>query len=69
MLLKKRVSPGTLLRLGMLFLILFSLTQRWLDLRPLMGEDWADGTRGMLLGLSVGFNLWSVVKRRADRHC
>ena len=65
MLLKQRaVSATTLLRVGMVCLLLFALTDRLIDLRPLLGEGWADGTRGMLLGLSGGFNLLSVIKKR-----
>lgn len=62
--LRNRLSPSVLLRLGMLFLILFSITDRPLHLQALLGENWADGTRGMLMGLSVGFNLLSIAKRR-----
>jgi len=64
MLLKRDVSSKTLMRAGMVFLILFAITQRPLHLQALVGENWADGIRGCLLGLSGGLNMLSIVKRR-----
>jgi len=68
-LLKKNVSPATLMRLGMLFLILFALTQRPLHLQTLVGEGWSDAVRGCLIALSGGFNILSVMKRRQISSC
>jgi len=57
---KERMNDHTtVLRLGMTSLIVFSLlhfvrpaSDSWVDL--------VDGVRGLFLGLSIGFNLWSV---------
>jgi tetrahydromethanopterin S-methyltransferase subunit G len=52
----------TLCRLGMTFLILAFLWQRF---GTGLGEDLGDGLMGLLFGLSIGFNLWAVsVKSR-----
>lgn len=64
MVLRKNVSATTLLRLGMLFLILFSIAQRPLQLQTLVGEQWSDGIRGFLFALAGGFCLLSIVKKR-----
>lgn len=67
--LKMDLSPSTLLRLGMLFLILFAITQRPWALQAFVGEHWADGIRGFLIALSGGFNILSIVKRRQQLSC
>jgi hypothetical protein len=62
--LKWNPSPSTLLRLGMLFLILFAISMRPLQLQAYVGEQWSDGIRGFLIALSGGFNILSIIKRR-----
>jgi hypothetical protein len=64
MALKRNLSPSTLMRCGMFFLILFALAQRSLGLQMAVGDAWADGIRGFLMSMSGGLNLLSVVKRR-----
>lgn len=64
MLLKKDVASSTLMRFGMVFLILFAITQRPVPLQSFVGEAWADGIRGLLISLSGGLNILSIVKRR-----
>lgn len=53
---------------GMLFLVLGNLSIRYLHPMPHFGEGLVDGTRGMLMGVAIGLNLWAVrVKSRAAR--
>src|SRR5262245_11848249 len=64
---KERMNDRTtIMRLGMSCLIVFSLL---LFLHPTTDRsfDVLDGVRGLFLGLSIGFNLWSVRLTRARR--
>jgi hypothetical protein len=53
-------NPKTTLCLGMICLSLALISLRLTHFRAVVGEGWADGLRGMLFGMSIGFNLWSV---------
>lgn len=54
----------TLCRVGMSFLILALLSLRFLG-----NTDLADGAKGLLMGLSIGFNLWSVSVKTRQKSC
>ena len=58
-------KPSTLLRLGMAFLIVALVGQRFVHPTPGFGEDAIDALRGLCFGLSFGFNIWFV--RRSSR--
>ena len=67
MLIQNSLKSKRLMQLGMLSFILFALLgTRFLHAQELLGEDLFDGARGMFMGLSVGFNLMSVVKRKRE---
>ena len=53
-------DPKIVLRLGMLCLLLFSLANWFLHPVTDFWQGWADGARGALLGLAIGFCLWSA---------
>lgn len=58
----------TLMFLGMTSLVLANLSLRFLHPMPHFGESLVDGTSGLFMGLSIGFNLWAVsVKTRGSR--
>jgi len=62
MILRNRMHDRkTVIRLGMLCLLLFSLVS-WFGRYPTTDfwQGFIDGARGVLLGLSAGFNLWAV---------
>ena len=64
---RERMNDGsTVMRLGMSCLLVFSLLH---FVRPATGSwvDLFDGVRGLFLGLSIGFNLWSVRLTRGRR--
>ena len=48
------------MRVGMLFLLLASLSRRFLHPNAVMGEDLTDGVTGLFYGLAIGLLLWSV---------
>ncbi|HUR80690.1 MAG TPA: hypothetical protein VM733_07980 [Thermoanaerobaculia bacterium] len=58
------LTPSTLLRIGMVTLILFALTRWPVDLQTVIGENAVDGLRGFLIAVSGGFNILSIVRRR-----
>jgi hypothetical protein len=53
-------NPKTTMFVGMVFLSLALVSIRLTHLSAVVGEGWADGLRGMLFGMSIGFNLWTV---------
>lgn len=50
----------TMLRIGMICLLLFFMWPRFFPFAANLGPDLIDGVRGFLLGVSVGVNLWAV---------
>ena len=71
-------NPRTLIRVGMACLAIALIWPRFLHLTFNFGPDLIDGVRGLLLGLSIGLNLWAVWlmghQRRSDEsrsnsHC
>ena len=66
--LKERMhDSSTVMRLGMVCLIVFASLNYFVRPTTELGTDWADAVRGLFLGLSVGFNLWSVRLNRGGR--
>ena len=60
-------DPSTVMRIGMVCLIVFASLNFFLRPTTEIGMDWADAVRGLFLGLSVGFNLWAVRLNRGGR--
>lgn len=53
-------DPGTLMRIGMVCLLLALVWPRFLPVTGGLGGGAIDGARGVLLGLAIGLNLWAV---------
>jgi hypothetical protein len=66
---KKWKNPKTTIFLGMVFLSLALISLRLTHFSEIVGEGWADGLRGVLFGMSIGFNLWSVKLAKQQRSC
>jgi hypothetical protein len=62
-------DPKALMSIGMMFLVLALIWPRFLHLGANLGPDWIDGVRGMLFGVSIGMNLWSVRLAARQRRC
>jgi hypothetical protein len=60
-------NAKTTMFLGMVFLSLALISLRLTHFSAIVGEGWADGLRGMLFGMSIGFNLWSVKLAKRER--
>ena len=61
MILKKRArDPKPIMMMGMAFLVAWNLWPRYVSVTGGLGPDAVDGARGVLLGLSIGLNLWAV---------
>lgn len=60
---KKLKQPGVQIRIGLLFLIVASLS-KWL-LRPgaELSDAWTDGVTGLLYGVSIGFMLVGIWRK------
>ena len=56
----------TVIRIGMACLAIAMIWPRFVHATFNLGPDVIDATRGLLLGLAIGFNLWAV--RLASRH-
>jgi hypothetical protein len=64
-------NPKTLIRLGFVFVILSGLSRWFLPPMPGFSENLVDGTRGLLLGLAIGFLLfgtWRNGRGRSDQN-
>jgi len=69
MILRKRSGDrGTLMSVGMLALLLASLSHWYLHPATPLGRRMADGSFGLLVGLSIGFNLLSLRRGRGSRN-
>jgi hypothetical protein len=60
-------NAKTTMCLGMVFLSLALISLRLTHFSAVVGEGWADGLRGVLFGMSVGFNLWSLKLAKRER--
>jgi hypothetical protein len=59
-------NPRTMMRIGMVFLVLALLWPRFIPVTANLGPDAIDGLRGLLFGLAIGSNLLSLgLQRRA----
>lgn len=58
-------NPGTMMRIGLVCLILAGLSRWFLHPTPVLGQGFLDGTTGLLYGLSIGCLLLSL--RRTHR--
>jgi hypothetical protein len=54
-------NPKQLMMMGMAFLLPALLWPRFVPLTGNLGSDAIDGIRGVLIGLSIGLNLLSVL--------
>ncbi len=70
MVLRKRVQGlNTLMRIGLVFLILASLWRWFVHPSASFSEGFTDGAAGMLYGVSIGCLLWGVrmnARRRSN---
>ena len=60
MLLRRNVSPKTLMSLGMMALAIGNVAPWILGRRHLMSEDLLDGVRGLLMGIAIATLLLGV---------
>jgi hypothetical protein len=64
-------NPKAMMMAGMASLALALVWPRFLPLTAALGPDAVDGLRGVLIGVSIGLNLWAVrlggMKRRGNR--
>jgi hypothetical protein len=61
-------GPLTLMAIGMMFLVIAILFPMLTHPSSKFSQGWFDGIRGLLYGLSIGFNLMAVrMKGRAER--
>ena len=60
MLLRRNVSPKTLMSLGMMSLAIANIAPWILQRRHLMSEDLLDGVRGLLMGIAIATLLLGV---------
>jgi hypothetical protein len=64
MLLKtRRIHPSLLFRIGMGALALSQITGYFAPRMHFASEAWVDGTRGFLLGISLGLLLLGLMKK------
>jgi hypothetical protein len=57
-------NPKTMIRTGLVCLLLFNIWPRFLHLTFNLGPDWIDGLRGVLLGLAMGLILLAAKLKR-----
>jgi hypothetical protein len=62
-------NPQTMMRIAMAFMLLFFIWPKYLRLSFGLGEDWIDGLRGLLLGISMGFLILVVRHNKGGRCC
>ena len=60
-------NPRTMMRIAMAFMLLFFIWPRFLKVTFGLSEDWIDGLRGLLLGVSMGFLI--LIVRRHNQGC
>jgi len=60
-------NPTALISMGMACLVVALVVPRIVHPSARLGEDLFDGFRGLLIGLSIGLNLWAVWLRSRPR--
>ena len=64
-------NPQAMMMVGMASLAVALLWPRFLPVTAGLGPDAIDGLRGVLIGVSIGLNLWAArlggMKRRGNR--
>jgi len=61
-------NPGTLMMIGMTCLVI-AMTPSFIHITTKLNPDAVDFARGVMLGLSIGFNLLAVWTRGRNRRC
>ena len=56
-------DPNLVLRLGLMFLIVAMLANRFIHPAAIVSDGWTDGIKGLLYGLAIGLMLLSVYRR------
>jgi hypothetical protein len=64
MILRRLQTPGAVMRLGMVFLVLASISKFALRRSGWLPEDAADFVTGLAYGISIATLLWSMALRR-----
>jgi hypothetical protein len=59
----------TMMRIGMLCLLISLIWPRFVHLTFSLGPDLIDGVRGFLLGISISMNLWAVSLKCRQQRC
>jgi hypothetical protein len=57
---EKLKVPGNQIQIGLVFLILASLANWFLQPGDAISDQWTDGIKGLLYGLSIGFMLLGI---------
>jgi type III secretory pathway component EscT len=61
-------NPKAMIRIGMACLLIFSIWPRFLPFTANLKPELIDGVRGVLLGVSIGMNLWAARLACRQRH-
>jgi hypothetical protein len=59
----KLKQPGVQIRIGLMFLILASLSKWFLRPTVELSDGWTDGITGLLYGVSIGFMLLGIWRK------
>lgn len=62
-------NPQVLMPIGMMFLVVAILFPTLTHASSKLSQDWFDGIRGLLFGLSIGFNLMAVRMKGRRQRC
>lgn len=65
--LRRRMKPVAIIRLGLLFLVFASLARLFLHPTARFSEGAVDGATGMLYGLSIGLMLLGIYLKSRNR--
>ncbi len=61
-------DPNLVMRLGLVFLIIALIANRFIHPAAIVNDGWTDGIKGLLYGLAIGFMLLSVYRRGRSRN-
>jgi hypothetical protein len=64
MILRNRLQPHTIIRIGLLFVVAAILSARYLHPGAALSADLVDAAEGFLYGVSIACMLWGVVLQR-----